>query len=280
MVGSALRQLTASWALVALLLVPALPARADLIFGVPPADTQLNGQDIYRPLVDYLARTLGQNITYEVAPNWLSYQRDIREGRFDLAFDGPHLVGWRVMHGDHTPLVRLPSPLRYHVLVRASDNATTSLDSLVGQRVCALAPPDLSALMLYDFYLNPTRQPSLESVAGDFDQVYEAFAQGRCVAMILPEAFVDNRLPGGAQGELRILATTPELPNQALTAGPRLSPQDKDRAARALSQGAEAAQASTLLRAKFDPRAPQLVTTGVGEYAGFNLLLEGAVFGW
>ncbi|HXH03831.1 MAG TPA: PhnD/SsuA/transferrin family substrate-binding protein [Candidatus Competibacteraceae bacterium] len=266
-------------ALLALLLAAPIRA-AELIFGVPPLEITLDGQDIYRPLADYLGEVLRRPVRYEVSPDWLSYQRDLREGRYDLVFDGPHLVGWRLAHSDHEPLVRLPSPLRYHIVVRADDSRLRQLDDLVGHKVCALAPPELSALMLYDGFLNPARQPLQETFGGGFGAVFDGLRAGRCVAAVLLDNFYEHDLSAQDRAGLRILHTTPELPNQALSAGPRVSADERRRIRMALTESSAGNQASARLRAKFDRPARSLQATAAGEYIGYHVLLEGAVFGW
>ena len=268
------------WSALLLLLTMRSAWAVDLIFGVPPLETQIDRQDVYRPIVDYLSQLLRRPIQYEVSADWLTYQRDMREGRYDLVFDGPHLVAWRIAHSDHEALVRLSGALRYVVVVRQNDSEINQLEDLISQRVCALAPPDLSALMLFDGFLNPARQPLLQTVNGGFDSVYEAFLQRRCVAAILPSSYYEQTLTPPLRSQARVLYTTTELPNQALTAGPRVSADDRRRIRAALSQSPQGNQASNLLRRKFAPNSSNLENTSSNDYVGYNLLLEGVVFGW
>ena len=94
------------WSALLLLLTMRSAWAVDLIFGVPPLETQIDRQDVYRPIVDYLSQLLRRPIQYEVSADWLTYQRDMREGRYDLVFDGPHLVARRITHSYHEALVR------------------------------------------------------------------------------------------------------------------------------------------------------------------------------
>ncbi|MEK7734742.1 MAG: PhnD/SsuA/transferrin family substrate-binding protein [Pseudomonadota bacterium] len=52
--------------------------------------------DAYQPIADYLSSKLGRKVVYRHVDNWLSYQSEMRKGKFDIVIDGPHFVSWRM----------------------------------------------------------------------------------------------------------------------------------------------------------------------------------------
>src|SRR4030066_793659 len=79
-----------------------LPARADLIFTSAPRDAKEKEEMTYRPLTDFLTKVIGQKVTFRHGDNFLVYQSEMRKGTYDIIFDGPHFVGWRMRSEEHT----------------------------------------------------------------------------------------------------------------------------------------------------------------------------------
>ena len=256
-------------------------AVAELVFSAPPRESQQVGEEIYAPLTDYLADLLGQPVVYQHPYNWLAYQRDMRAGRYDLVFDGPHLVAWRIAHIDHQPLVRLPSPLKFHVITLAQREDINELDDLIGKRLCAFAPPDFGTLLVTGDFLNPIQQPALTEIGdGGFEAVWGAFTGRACDAAIVRTSFFYTELSQQDRSLTRVIYTTYEHPNQALTAGPRVTDEQRRKITLSLTTNPTGIAATAALRAHYDKHAPRLVVAQANEYAGHNFLLEGVVFGW
>ncbi len=94
----------------------------EFIFTAPPREKATDGDAMYGPIADFLTKKTSHSFVYKHPGNWLSYMKGMREGDYDLAFDGPHFVSWRVAALQHTPLVRLPGKLVFVVISR-KDNA-------------------------------------------------------------------------------------------------------------------------------------------------------------
>ncbi len=99
-------------------------AAADLVFSAPPRESQAGGADSYAPLAQYLSKVTGQKVDYKYSDNWLSYQKEMQKGTYDLVFDGPHFVGWRMAKLGHVPLVKFPGNLSFVVIVKQADTRT------------------------------------------------------------------------------------------------------------------------------------------------------------
>ncbi len=91
-------------------------ARADLLLTAPPRESVADGQKQYGPLAEKLTQILGEKVTYQQPKGWLFYQRDMRADKFDIVFDGPHFISWRIKRFGHTPVAKLPGTLVFIVV--------------------------------------------------------------------------------------------------------------------------------------------------------------------
>lgn len=249
-----------------------------LIFTSPPRETPEAGAQLYGPLAEHLSELLGRPVVYRHPGSWPVYARDMRADVYDIVFDGPHFVAWRMAHLGHKPLVKLPGDLAFHVIARADEEHTLAeIDGLIGMDACCIAPPNLATMSMLALFPNPARQPNLVAVKGGFEGVYKALQDGRCVAGSLRNKYYEGALTDEQRRGLRILATTPALPDQAISAGSRISAAERERIVASLSAGH--ASAMPLLK-RFAPMAPRMERASEAEYEGHNLLLEGVVFGW
>ena len=252
----------------ALLATLSMPATADLVFSAPPRESQSGGADSYAPLAQYLSKVTGQKVIYKYSDNWLSYQNEMQKGTYDLVFDGPHFVGWRMAKLGHVPLVKFPGNLSFVVIVKKTDNRFNSITQLAGRTICAHAPPNLATLtVLYEFK-NPARQPFIIDTQG-FPAAYKGVVSGKCVAAIL-QAKLAAELDKEAHAT-RVVYQSEPLPNQALSAGPRVQPEMQQKIIRALlSESGKAAAGALLERFKMK----EFVPASDKEYIGLGVLLQ------
>ncbi len=244
------------------------PVAANLVFSAPPRESQSGGSDSYAPLAEYLSKVTGQKVDYRYSDNWLSYQKEMQKGTYDLVFDGPHFVGWRMAKLGHVPLVKLPGNLSFVVVVKQSDTKYNSIQQLAGRTICAHAPPNLATLtVLYEFK-NPARQPLIVDTQG-FAAAYKGVVEGKCVAAIL-QAKMAAELDKEAHAT-RVVYQSEPLPNQALSAGPRIPPEMQQKIYRALlSDEGRTAAAPLLERFKMK----EFVPASSKEYLGLGVLLQ------
>lgn len=218
--------------LVAVLFAVIAPAWAqDLIFTAPPRDSDQSETNIYEPVAEYLSGVIGKKIVFEHADNWLSYQDRMQKGHYDLVFDGPHFLSWRMVKLGHEPLVAVPGKLAFTVIARKDDDKITSMKSLCGRMVCGMAPPNLATLTMYAQFDNPTRQPLIVEQQS-FKMIYDSVVSGKCAGGALRDA-VYKKLDKD-QNAVKVLYQSPGVPNQAFSASPRFTDEDKAKMIEAL----------------------------------------------
>lgn len=218
----------------------ATPSSADvLVLSAPPRDSVEEGAKRFGPMADYLSQVLGRKVVYKHPGTWGGYQSDLQRGAYDLVFDGPHFVSWRIEKQHHNVLVKLPGDFLYVGFVRKENKQVQDIQQLAGQPVCVHAPPNLGTLMLLSAFDNPSRQPVIVITEG-YDKIYEGVIAGKCVAGMLPKVHLLKHDLNGQY--MRVIYSHRPYPEQALTAGARLSPKEQTRISSALmTPGAEAA---------------------------------------
>ncbi len=245
-------------------------ARADLVFSAPPRESEAKAIEVYRPIADLFEKTLGEKVVFDYSDNWLTYQSQMRKGAYDLVFDGPAFIGWRMARLGHVPLAKLPGNLSFVVIVRNDNARVKELKDLAGRTICGFAPPNLATLTVQFQFDNPARQPILTEVQG-FAQAYRNVVAGKCMAGILQLKLWENFEKEKPQ--TRAVFTSKPVANQAFTAGPRIPPVKRARLVEALLS--EAGKAPTKkLRDEF--KVQDFVVAKAEEYEGLGVLLQDA----
>lgn len=252
-----------------------------LIFSAPPRETAEEGMKIYGPIVAHLSKILEVPVTYEHPGNWLNYQRDMRNNKYDIIFDGPHFIAWREKHLGHEALVKLPGKLQFVLVIDKDAVGYDHPDKLIGKRICGISPPNLSMLTILDYYRNPVRQPMIKGIKGGMGKVFKSFLSEKykCDAAILRTTFHNKKLSDDQRAMIKTLYTTQEMPNQGISVSKRISPELKLRIKKSLTIGDGVKSTEKLLK-RFGGKAKSLIPTQKKEYAGYNNLLEGVIFGW
>lgn len=250
-------------------LAVAVPAGADsYVFTAPPRGAGIDESDVYRPVAEYLSAATGKKITYRHSDNWLTYQNEMRKGTYDLVFDGPHFLSWRMVRLQHEPVAKLPGKLVFAVVTRKENEKVNAVKDLAGRVVCGLAPPNLATLTLLAQFDNPARQPLVLEVQS-FKEAYEGVVQRRCVGASLPVGIAKNL---DKEGTLKTLYQSNGVPNQGFSAGPRFSPEDRAKIAQALV----AAEAKVKMAKFFETwnKGKDLLPAASAEYEGVAVLLK------
>ncbi len=258
------------------------PALAqELILSAPPRESADAGKKLYGPLASLLSRTLGKTVRYQHPGNWFKYQKDMREGKLDIVFDGPHFAAWRMVHLDHHALVKLPGKLQFHLLTRKDNEAIKSPDDLVGRTICGISPPNLSTLSIMAYYNNPVRQPVIKGIRGGMGKVLKAgLTNEQCDAFVLRTTFYKKKVKPEQKLLMRIVYTSPAMPNQVITVGKQISAEEREKLRDLLSVRSEGKAATAPIIKRFAPRAKHFLPATDKEYEGYNRLLEGVIFGW
>ena len=256
--------------LVALIVFP-LSVSADFLFTAPPRETMEKGVEIYKPIADFLSRETGERFTYRHPGSWAEYSRGMQQGEYDLAFDGPHFVSWRIRHIDHDVVVKLPQLHIWRVIARSDNARINSMDDLVGRKVCAPKSPNFGMLTMMSHFSNPDKQP-IHVITKGWKDGFNGVVQGKCEATVLPKT--NHRKFDATLSKTKAVHTHLPYPNQAFTAGPRIDPAMKSKIRKAmLSEDGQ--QALSKLRDRFT-RGALLVSAENEEYEGISLVLKRA----
>ncbi len=237
-------------------------------FSSPPREKGADGVDFYQPIVELLSKATGRKFVYKYPDNWLAYQAQMRKGAYDVIFDGPHFVGWRIQQMGHTPLLKLPQP-HVWVVITKQGSRFTSIKELAGRGVCVHAPPNFGTLTLLSLFDNPARQPHMIEIKG-WESAYKGVVDGKCEATILPATNLKKLDP--EQKVARIIHQHQPYPNQAFTLGPRITPAMHEKILQAM-MSAEGKLATKGLREKFC-KGEDLVVATKAEYVEVALVLK------
>jgi len=253
----------------------------DLVLTAPPREAPEAGLKQYGPLADHLSKLLNKKVVYEHPQNWLNYQRDMRDDKYDIVFDGPQFISWRMEHLGHHVLVKLPGTLQFVMVAEASDAEVNKPDDLVGKKVCAISPPNLSILTVLALFQNPVQQPVVKGVQGGMGGVLKSFGTSSgCRAWVYRTTFYKNKLTEEDRGKTKIIFSSKPLPNQGISVSKRLSERDMSLIIQSLTLGDGVKIALPTVKRFGGKKAKSFVPAKEDEYRGHNTLLEGVIFGW
>jgi len=242
----------------------------ELIMSAAPREEDTEAEAIYGPVADYLSTALGKKVVFKYAGNWGVYQGLMQKGAYDIVFDGPHFNSWRVDRVQHNVLVKVPGDHVFVVLVKKDNDKIRELKQLAGRTICAHAPPNLGTLTALNEFENPARQPILINTDG-WKEIYQGMLANKCVAAVIPlKALEKFEKDTGHQAKIVFRGAT--LPDNALSAGPRLSVQDQEKITRALLSP-EGEKATAKLRAKYASNKP-FGAANNKEFAGLGTYLK------
>lgn len=255
----------------ALFLLYPVSAFSEYIFTAPPRESKERAIEIYEPIAEYLSIITGEKFVYKYPGNWTEYSRGMLNREYDLAFDGPHFVSWRIKNIDHDAIAKLPQLHIWRVIVRSDSTDIKTLDDLVGKKVCAPKSPNFGMLTMMSHYPNPDREP-IHVITKGWNDGYNGVLKGRCVATVLPKT--NHRKFDPELAKTRAIHTHLPYPNQAFTAGPNLSPEMKAKIIdNLLSEDGQIALLE--LRERFT-RGEKLVSVDNEEYEGISMVLKRA----
>lgn len=211
---------------------PVAPSR--LVLATAP-DLPAGTAKRYLALARHLSHVTGKEIVYQPSHDWLSYQRHLRTGGYDLVLASAPVASWLIASHAHEPLVRASADDRF-VLITDGAQTITEVSDLAGRRICAPALPDVGTLSVYVHFDNPARRPILVA-DNDPGRIYDTLRAGGCEAAVLPRDAYD--VLQGKRHQARELLSTTAMPGMTLTAGPRLTAEQKLAIRRALLDAQE-----------------------------------------
>jgi len=184
--------------------------RKEIIFGTPPTQSVEKAIALYGPLAEYLTQAAGATVKLVPAGSFVEYSNKMRKGEYDLIFDGPHFVSWRMKKLNHIPIARLPGELVF-VVVTKEDSKVKNIKELVGKKICGIASPNLATLSILDQFSNPVRQPIIIAIKS-FKESMACVKEGKAEAGVMPIKFWKKFEKAKKVDGLKILYTTKENP--------------------------------------------------------------------
>lgn len=251
----------------------------DLVLTAPPREKPAAGQQQYGPLAAYLTKLFGQRVKYVFPGNWLKYQRDMRADKYDIVFDGPHFISWRMAHLGNDVVVKLPGTLEFYLLAKKGDDAIKSVNDMVAKEFCGVPPPNLASLSILAAFPNPVRQPVIKGIRGAGKAVFKALMDGKCEAAVIRTAYYKKFLTDAQRAKVKIIYASKPYPNQGITVSKRVTPRERDLMVQALTVG-DGIKATTPILKRFGGKAKHFLPAKHDEFLGINNLLEGVIFGW
>jgi ABC-type phosphate/phosphonate transport system substrate-binding protein len=240
-----------------------------IVFTAPPRENPAVGKEKYAPVAEYLSKVLHKKVVYKHPGTWGVYRTEMLRGDYDIVFDGPHFNSYRAEKLKHNILVKIPTNHEFVVIVNHKDTRFKSLDELYGRTFCTHAPPNLGTLTLLSHFPNPARQPAIVNTKG-WDNIYKGVAEGKCTAGIIPLANLKKL--DATSANVKIVWKNKVLPNQAFSAGPRLTSAEQQRVAHALLS-ASSKEPTEKLRAAYRV-GDRFESTSNQEYAGVSKYLK------
>jgi len=250
---------------------------AELIFTAPPRENSENASQLYGPLAEQLSNIIGERVIYEQPSGWFDYARNMRDGKYDIVFDGPHFAAWRVKNLKHIPIATLPGNLNFMLITRKSATSINSIRDLTGKKICGLLSPNLGTNLIFNSFKNPVLQPIIHEIKGGMKQVYLSFKNRECDAAILRDAAY-FRLPAKEKEQIKIIMKTRPMPNQTITVSTRLKDNANKIAQFMVSH--DGAIAADNILSRYSKKQKYFEKTSISNYSGIEDLLEGVVFGW
>jgi len=214
---------------------------AAYVFTAPPRESTSRGKKVYKPIAEFLTRVTGEHFVYKQQNTWDEYVTGMKKQKYDLVFDGPHFVDWRIQNIEHSAILKIPHVLQWRIIVGQDNTSITKIQDLVGMTTCAPGSPNFGTLNLFSHFKDESKQPIHVEVKG-WNNVYDGVKNGKCVAGVLPKK---NHLMYDEQNKYtRAIHTHLPYPNQAFTAGKRIPDglREKIRKALLTDQGQKAMQ--------------------------------------
>ena len=253
-------------------------ASAGLVLTAPPREKPEAGESFYAPIAKQLSAVLGEPVTYRHPGNWHTYSRDMRQGKYDIVFDGPHFAAWRIKNTNHVPVARLPGSLRFVILAHADDDKVNSLRDLVDKSVCGLASPNLGTVLVHSVFHNPVIQPEIRIVKGGMKVVMKKFFAGDCKYAVVRDKMFFGQ-PAEKQKLAKIIVHSQPLPNQTITVNARIK-NDKIRKIRNYMISEAGAKTANQLLTRFSKKKKYFIKADITEFQDLESLLQGVVYGW
>ena len=197
-------------------------ANDEIIFATAPTHSVEETTKLYTPIVKFLTAKTGKKFKIDIPSNFIQYSKRMREGNYDMVFDGPHLVAWRMKRQGHIPIARLPGKIKIVIATRENTKLTKIEDLQYGVKICAFVPPNLLTMSMLSYFPSPAKQPELIRTQG-FKNLLSCLKSGKGDAAVFRDKLWDKVQKTPAAKGLKIIAR-PErgYPGRTFTTGPKI----------------------------------------------------------
>lgn len=250
---------------------------AELVLTAPPRENAQKGLELYGPIADKLSEVIGKKVVYKQPKSWAEYANNMRDGKYDIVFDGPHFVAWRQKNLKHEPIASLPGSLQFYIVTKKNNSSINKKRDLIGKKICGMPSPHLATDLTYDLFKNPVLQPDIYEVRGGQRKSLQAFKEGKCEATIFRTTLY-KRLSKEEKEKLKIVAKTRRLPNQTISVSQRLH-----KNANAIAQflvSKEGAITADSLLTRYSKKKKTFIKASPKKFVEASDILEGVVWGW
>ena len=238
---------------------------AKYTFRIEPAYAPERMQEIYKPLMTYLAKATGQQFVLDPVRNYHFYWRDVQNGvKTDFAFDEAHLTAFRIQNAKFEPLVRTSEATSY-TLVSNVDIGNKGIGGLVGRNIVTMQAPSLGYALLVEFYPNPVSQPDIISTAVSWSDAVDRVFAGEANAAIIPTQLKDQ------YPNLKPVKTSRQFAGQCISASPDVPADIKGKVRDALLKLDTDADGAKLL---FELGVTKFVPATAKDYDGAEQMLK------
>ncbi len=248
-----------------------LQALSEYVFTAPPRESVEKGIEIYSPVTDFLTKVTGEKFVYRHPQSWPEYSRAMKNNEYDLVFDGPHFVSWRVEYLNHDVLAKIAKLHIWRIIVTKDNTTIKTMDDLVGRTICAPKSPNFGMLTMMSHFPNPDREP-VHVVTKGWKDGFNGVIQGKCEVAVLP--IINHKKFDPLLEKTRTIHTHLPYPNQAFTSSTRITPNLKSKIASSLLSN-EGQQAMSKLRDRF-AKGEKIVSAVSEEYEGISMVLKRA----
>lgn len=191
-------------------------------FGVVPQFEARSLAKIWQPILSAISERTGIRLEWAGSPSIPSFEKDIANGRFDLAYMNPyHLIVGNRQQG-YVPLLRDKDRLLYGVLVVRKNSGISEPTQIDGDTVSFPAPNALGASLLMRAELKDNIGIDIKPrYVKTHDSVYLSVALGTTSAGGGVLRTLDHQ-PKAIRDTLKVVHTTSPTPSHPIAAHPRV----------------------------------------------------------
>jgi phosphonate transport system substrate-binding protein len=243
----------------------------EIVFSTAPTYTEKETISLYTPLMNYLSQVTGKKFVLDPASNYIEYSVRMRLGKYDMLFDDPHLVAWRMANKGHVPIARFPGNIHVVVAIQ-KDSSLSSMDDLDGgyARVCAFPSPDMLTMAFLSYFPNPVRQPSPIRNQG-VTELVSCLKSGHGQAAVFSDSLWANMSDVDKAGMKLIASPERNYPERTFTVSPKINEALRKQIADALLSE-EGIKVSEPILERF--KMKNFIAAKAADYVGLDQLLS------